>query len=191
MLTGGTSVRRGLRTATCEDCGRIFAYEARLNTPLRRFCSLSIMERLARRSAVDDATDCRRWLGAHDRKGYGKIGNGHGWEFVHRVAFEDAYGPIPNGLQIDHVRARGCRFRDCWEITHLEAVTPAENLSRGDGPSATRAYYQAQTHCKHGHPLSGGNLYRFVNRRGDECRGCRECRRDNSRRHQAAKSGGL
>lgn len=49
---------------------------------------------------------------------------------VHRLAYEVAVGAIPDGYVIDHVRERGCRFRDCIEPRHLEAVTQAENVAR-------------------------------------------------------------
>lgn len=104
---------------------------------------------------------CFRWKGGHQKPGYGLIKVGYKWELVHRVAHEIWIGPIPEGLEIDHVKARGCEFRDCYEPAHLEAVTHQENILR-----AVR-----KTHCPAGHPYSGDNLY--IRPRGHyKCRAC-------------------
>jgi len=97
---------------------------------------------------------------------------------LHRVVWEAINGPIPNGLTIDHL----CRVRNCINPGHLEVVTMRENILRGTGPTAINA---KRTHCTHGHPLSGDNLYSY---RGN--RNCRECARRRSReRHDGKKVG--
>lgn len=97
---------------------------------------------------------------------------------VHRLAWELANGPIPKGLQIDHL----CHNRACINVAHMEVVTPSENVRRGDGPTLSALRLQAQraqeredykTHCKHGHELTPENVY--TDRRG--YRTCRECQR--------------
>jgi HNH endonuclease len=52
-------------------------------------------------------------------------------------------GPIPDGKELHH----RCGVYACWNPEHLEPVTHAENQR-----------HLRRTHCKHGHPLSGGNL---------------------------------
>ena len=49
--------------------------------------------------------------------------------YAHRAAYEFAVGPIPQGLDIDHL----CRRRNCVHPLHLEPVTRKENLERGHG----------------------------------------------------------
>lgn len=74
--------------------------------------------------------ECWPWLGVILHIGYGQHGIGGKRELAHRVAYELAVGPIPAGLQIDHVLARGCIRRDCVNPAHLEPVTARENVRR-------------------------------------------------------------
>lgn len=75
---------------------------------------------------------CLIWQGSRNPKGYGKLRVDYKSRQTHRIVYEHHHGPIPQGLDIDHVKARGCKSRACVEITHLEAVTHRENLMRGD-----------------------------------------------------------
>jgi len=88
-------------------------------------------------------------------------------KLAHRVAYELNHGPIPVGLTIDHVKARGCQYRHCVNDAHLELVTRVENVMRGEGFGPMNA---AKTKCPKGHPYSGDNLF-F----DDGYRKCRAC----------------
>lgn len=48
--------------------------------------------------------------------------------YAHRRMYEETYGPIPAGLVPDHL----CRVTACIRPDHLELVTSAENVRRGD-----------------------------------------------------------
>lgn len=125
--------------------------------------------------------DCLVWTGAAQSKGYGSVGIGGGkTALVHRLVFEMTQGPIPDGLQIDHVKARGCRHRLCINPAHLEAVTARENVNR--------AGHGEETHCKRNHPLSGPNL--LLKKRGDRTtyRNCRICKRESQKRWLVARA---
>lgn len=50
--------------------------------------------------------------------------------YAHRWIYEQRVGPIPEGWEIDHVKARGCTSRLCVRLEHLEAVPPGENNRR-------------------------------------------------------------
>jgi hypothetical protein len=48
---------------------------------------------------------------------------------AHRYFYEQAYGPVPDGLVLDHL----CRVRNCVRPDHMEAVSSTENRRRGTG----------------------------------------------------------
>ena len=93
---------------------------------------------------------------------------------LHRLVYEQLRGPIPDGLQIDHL----CRNRGCCNPDHLEPVTGRVNTLRGETVTAANA---AKTHCPQGHAYESENLYVYPN--GSRC--CRECRREIQRRYRA------
>ncbi len=89
----------------------------------------SLAERLWA-GALADGTGCWVWqrgLNKQGGTGYGHIRSGEKRLLTHRVAYELVKGPIPDGLQIDHL----CRNRRCINPDHLEAVTNQENCQRG------------------------------------------------------------
>jgi hypothetical protein len=95
---------------------------------------------------------CWEWDGAHTTAGYAETWDGVRPQYAHRASYELHKGPIPDGLQVDHL----CRNRGCVNPDHLEAVSNRENSLRGSGPTAAN---HRRTLCKNGHPLSGDNLY--------------------------------
>lgn len=123
---------------------------------------------------VEDEHGCLVWPGATSQAGYAVVAvlqsdGSRRNRKLHRLAYLHRVGPIPDGLVLDHVRARGCRSRACCNTAHLEAVTQRENVLRGDGMAARAA---AKTHCPAGHGYTNKNTYRY---RG--MRYCRACRR--------------
>jgi len=145
-------------------------------------------------SKVDkgDGTGCWLWTRAVNDRGYGVFRlSTHQNVYAHRYAYELLVGLIPEGRELDHVKANGCTSTACVKVladqhgpAHLESVTHRENMLRSDTPSARQA---RQTHCIRGHALTGVNVYRrpgAPNKR--ECRRCaqeREASRSPRRRH--------
>lgn len=82
------------------------------------------------RQLVIDASGCLLWTGKTDRQGYGRIKIGNRDHSVHRLMYELFVELIPDGLELDHVRERGCRNHNCASPAHLEPVTGAENTRR-------------------------------------------------------------
>lgn len=110
---------------------------------------------------------CWEWTGCLQPNGYGQFWNGTRVVKSHRWAYEHLVGPIPAGLDLDHL----CRNRGCCNPDHLEPVTRSENLRRGLGAERLHHLNDGQTHCKHGHELAGENLViRDSGRR--RCRAC-------------------
>lgn len=117
---------------------------------------------------------CFVWQGPIQRHGHGRICIADRHVLVHRVAYEHLHGPIPDGLTLDHVKARGCQSNACCNVEHLEAVPHRVNVLRGIGPTAKNAQ---KTHCKRGHELAGANLKPSKLRLGiRECRLCANAR---------------
>lgn len=73
---------------------------------------------------------CWEWIGAKTNDGYGVIGLGSNkTACAHRFAYELYKGPIPPGMQADHL----CFNRGCANPDHIEIVTPSVNLHRKRG----------------------------------------------------------
>jgi hypothetical protein len=124
-----------------------------------------------------DLGPCWLWTAATDRDGYGRFNiGGRVIRAAHQVAYSLCVGPVPPGLELDHL----CRVHGCVNPDHLEPVTTKENGRRGYGAPGIRA---RQTACIHGHPFDEANTYRAPN----GTRACRRCRADTEQRRRAAK----
>jgi hypothetical protein len=125
---------------------------------------------------VRAASPCDLWTGYADPQGYGRARVGGRLTMAHRLAWERAHGPVPDGLELDHL----CRVRSCVNLDHLELVTHRVNVLRGTGPSATKA---RQSRCVNGHDLA--DAYRRRSGR----RACRTCQDERSQRWRRTAAG--
>lgn len=78
---------------------------------------------------------CWLWRGPVQTTGYARIyiPETRTQVHAHRYAWQRANGPVPEGMQLDHL----CRIRHCVNPQHMEAVTQAENVRRGAGTKLT------------------------------------------------------
>lgn len=115
---------------------------------------------------VQKTEGCWLWTGGPlSQYGYSHFWDGKRRVPAHRWSYERLVGPIPAGLQIDHL----CRTRHCVNPAHLEPVTSRENTMRGEGVCARNA---ARRTCPAGHPYDMTLI-----QEGRPVRRCRECRK--------------
>jgi hypothetical protein len=115
---------------------------------------MNFRDRLALIAAENGPDTCWEWPGfCFD--GYGKVMTNldhrgpRNW-FAHLAAYTVLVGPVPTGLELDHL----CRNRRCMNPAHLEPVTPRVNTLRSESFAAKHA---RQTHCKRGHEFTPEN----------------------------------
>lgn len=116
---------------------------------------------------ADSRTGCWNWTGPmYKSLGYGFITEGAKKRLrAHRFVYEQVVGPISAGLVLDHK----CRNKMCVNPRHLEPVTTAINVRRGNAGWKNAA----KTVCDHGHEFTPENTI-VKNKRW---RACRECQR--------------
>lgn len=122
----------------------------------------ALLAYVERRIQPEPNTGCWLWVGSVRADGYGevRVGGRLGMrQRAHRIVYEIHRGPIPGGLQLDHL----CRVRCCVNPDHLEAVASRENLLRGLTIPAAHA---VKDQCPRGHAY-------YVKKNG--ARGCRSC----------------
>lgn len=145
-----------------------------------------IEDRFWEKVAPPDANGCRVWLAARYHNGYGTLKDRQGKRMVnwlaHRLAYQLTFGPIPEGLEIDHL----CRNRACVEPSHLEAVTSSTNKLRGLNPAIQRLRHASKLQCKNGHPFSPENTYIPPHQKMRQCRACKAA---SSKRRMATPEG--
>jgi len=122
----------------------------------------------------DDPNVCWLWTASvrPQGKGYGQFWDGVKMVYAHRFSYEMHYHvTIPEGMTIDHVKARGCTSTLCVNPYHLEVVAQKVNVLRGGGPTSLNAKIIL---CPKEHPYSEENTYVTPDGRRD----CHACKRE-------------
>lgn len=81
---------------------------------------------------VNKSAGCWEWSAGKSREGYGDFWLNGTMVRAHRVSYEWANGPIPVGLQIDHM----CLNEGCVNPDHLRLATNALNGQNRRGASS-------------------------------------------------------
>lgn len=120
--------------------------------------------------------ECLVWTGA-GAPSYGKIKMDGKVLLVHRIVYEEAHGPLPEGIFALH----SCDNPPCCELEHLFPGTAGDN-SR-DAAAKGRLYNPqvGKTHCVNGHLFTSENTY---TRPDTGHRSCVICHREAVRRHE-------
>lgn len=124
---------------------------------------------------VVDPSGCLMWAAGRSGGGYGAFDHGGRKVAAHRFAYTALVGPVPDGLELDHL----CRTPACVRPDHLEPVTHRTNTLRSEAPTAVNA---AKDGCANGHPYTEENTYYRAGGRD-----CRACKRDRSREWKRAR----
>ena len=131
---------------------------------------------------VEKTETCWTWRGHIDVRGYGRASlRGRKW-YAHRLVFSLANGPVPDGLELDHL----CRNHSCVNPAHLEAVPHGVNVLRGLAKAAIQA---RTTHCRRcGGPYDRAQKH-TSKKTGREhlSRTCSSCKREKDRVRWRAK----
>lgn len=119
-------------------------------------------------------SNCWLWTGAKMSRGYGTFSIGVKTYRAHRIAYEIAKGPIPEGKFVCHT----CDVRDCVNPAHLWIGTVTDNAQDMMRKNRFVNHQTIKTVCKRGHPYAGENL--IITKKGE--RACRTCKRIKDRK---------
>lgn len=142
---------------------------------MRRLPAVRFFDQVA-----ETSSGCWQWLGYVGQNGYGYINVNGRLLLTHRYSFELFRGPVPEGLELDHL----CRNTACCNPAHLEPVTHAENVRRGEAGEVNRRRQLGRTHCARGHAWTPENTKQTPRQR--KCRIC--IRQDSERARQRKRS---
>jgi len=78
---------------------------------------------------TDKTGNCWLWTTTTGDDGYGRVTVDGKSRKAHRVAYELAHGPIPNGMQVDH----RCHTPACVRPEHLRLATNKQNAENRAG----------------------------------------------------------
>ncbi len=121
--------------------------------------------------------DCILWTGCVRSDGYGRrTYRGKPGQMVQRVAYEQAHGPIPDGLTVDHL----CFTKTCINPAHLRLLTRLENQRNQRSAFKDR--------CVNGHEFTPENTYIRPARHRSGKRDCRTCIRARVAAYRARRS---
>lgn len=118
--------------------------------------------------------ECWLWTGARDTFGYGRVQLGRNSKRItaSRTSWIIHNGPLESSkILVCHKcdNPPCCNPNHLFVGTHLDNIRDAARKGRMSVPG--KGWERNKTHCKHGHPFSEKNTYKYGNHR--ICRPCR------------------
>ena len=167
-------------TKVCPQCGKKFAPQRQFLSELkhRKYCSPECRQ-LSQGNQVSDllkrtrhvpSTGCYLWTGPTVGKGYGRSRMRGRKVLVHKAIWEEKYGPVPEGKQLDHA----CGFKACCNIQHLRLSSARDNCLAANSKSMGAVNFRKVVCPKCGGPYS--TIYDSTTDRWN--RYCRPCRHE-------------
>lgn len=168
-------------SVACAHCGAMLERKpAQVRKAKHQFCDSQCHNAFMRRPLVDPEarfwqyvdkreSGCWEWTGWKNQYGYGRFSINGKSVSAHRHAYELRNGPIPDGLQLDHL----CRNTLCVNPDHLEPVTSKENTRRSESlpmlANREGVCFRGHSYAEHSYYRDGVRMY------------CRTCERENRR----------
>jgi hypothetical protein len=121
------------------------------------------------RQLIKTTNGCWIYIGARDRKGYGRVKFKGKLTLVHRASWEMSNGAIPPKLLVCHK----CDTPSCVNPKHLFLGTYADNNNDKIKKGRYKNYNTDKTICVNGHALTKDNVYMIYGSRK-----CKQCSRD-------------
>lgn len=141
----------------------------------------SVIDRFWAKVHMTDS--CWLWTGRSTYDGYGLIHVNGRRVRAHRLSWELANGPSDVNLQMCH----SCDTPACVNPSHLRLGTAQDNADDRESRGRGNPPHRGQTHCQHGHILSGDNVRIQTGLKGGVLRHCKQCHSDYRRERRRSR----